>query len=186
MPAADKQALGYQEKQQALIVHPFLPAAVRDLATMGGHVGQWETIERVDQRNAIRLTKIADPVLRSFFAEDDHLWVSPTLSRSECRRVWARAFGRKPKPDRHLDHLHAVKVAEKQGYAYVLLYEASPGANMSAGATEKRHAKEANASHAINHPVFFAQETHYAKLWGLKHNLYDEPLVAESAYDVFR
>lgn len=163
----------HDEKLKALVLAPDFPVAVRDLATLEQHIGEWAEIPGFSPHEAVRLTSISNPVFSDYMDCYSHIWVSPTLRR--YRSAWRAAGFKVPiRGSRQLDHLHAKHVALRQGYGYVVLVDVSSGPNMSAGHAERRFARSVEPESAVDHPVFYAQEIHWAKMWDLNQLKPDE------------
>jgi hypothetical protein len=162
----------YEDKFAALSLTSKLPVAVLNLEILVTNIGQYATIGDIPQELAVRLTKIADPVLRDFFDIDTHVWVNPYYI--DYLKAWRKA-GFHQTPNSHLDHLHSKAVAQKQGYQYVLLCCCSGGGNLSAGGgQEKSRVKDASPLYSEKNKICYADELHFQKMWGLKQNLSDE------------
>jgi hypothetical protein len=158
----------YTEKFNTLSLDKKLPVAVLNLEILASRIGQYQIIGSIPRHQAVRLTRIADPVLAGYFDVDSHIWVSPHYN--DYAKAWHEA-GFKKTPNSHLDHLHSKAVAKAQGYhrdGYVLLYSCSAGANTSAGHEEKARAENANALFALKNSICYADELHWRKMWGLK------------------
>ena len=156
----------HEEKLKALIVDDHFPVAVLNLDILSAEIGQWTTIPGISPADAIRISKITNPVLAKYTDENSHIWVNP--SYKSYKNAWKKAGFKVPiNKSRQLDHLHAKNQALRQGYGYVLLLDVSSGPNMSAGSHEKRNALQAMPGYALSNPIHYATEIHWAKLWDL-------------------
>jgi len=153
----------FNKMSDALVVDDKLPVAVLDLQTLES-LGDWEEILGVSKEVAVALSRFKDPVLEKNMSTKGHIWVNP--EHKGYKDLW-KSPPFESLNGKHLDHVHAKQCASIQGYGYVMLLPCAPSSNMSAGAKEKVFKKTAVKGHAIKNAIQYAEEVHWAKIWGI-------------------